>query len=439
MTQPQQPNPFLVNQLRDETDAKALVTKAVETDVAGAPRGILDAIRDRLADLGPELVAVSHDLAEHPETGFEEHRSAAGLAEFVEAHGIEVARGAYGLPTALYASAGGAKEGPTIAVLSEYDALPGIGHGCGHNLIATVGVGAFLAIASVIDRLGGRAIWLGTPAEEGGGGKELMAQQGAFDGVDAAIMVHPFTYDTSEPVFLGRRQLKVTYVGVPAHASIQPFMGRNALDAANLLYTGVALNRQQMPPTDRVHAIITDGGLRPNVIPEHASIEFYVRSAYPETLKILSQRLEEMAMGAALMTGCGVEFSWDGSPVYLPIRNNSALAQAWNRRYQERNHTVLAPGVVPDLLAGSTDFGNVSFRVPGLHAMVKIAEPDVSLHSREFAAAAVTPYADEVLVDAAYGLAGVAADYLCDAHLRERVCEEFEEAGGAVDVTEFFG
>ncbi|HEY9395888.1 MAG TPA: M20 family metallopeptidase, partial [Nocardioides sp.] len=311
MSQPQQPNPFLVNQLRDETDAKALITKAAESTSAGAPRGILDAIRDKLVDLGPELVAVSHDLAEHPETGFEEHRSSAGLAEFVEAHGIEVARGAYGLPTALYASAGGAKDGPTIAVLSEYDALPGIGHGCGHNLIATVGVGAFLAIASVIDRLGGRVIWLGTPAEEGGGGKELMAQKGAFDGVDAAIMVHPFTYDSSEPVFLGRRQLKVTYVGVPAHASIQPFMGRNALDAANLLYTGVALNRQQMPPTDRVHAIITDGGLRPNVIPEHASIEFYVRSAYPETLKILSQRLEEMAMGAALMTGCGVEFSWD--------------------------------------------------------------------------------------------------------------------------------
>ena len=144
-------------------------------------------------------------------------------------------------------------------------------------------------------------------------------------------------------------------------------------------------------------------------------------------------------MGAALMTGCGVEFSWDTSPVYLPIRNNSGLAQAWNRRYQERNHTVLAPGVVPDLLAGSTDFGNVSFRVPGLHAMVKIAEPDVSLHSREFAAAAVTPYADEVLVDAAYGLAGVAADYLSDAKLRETVRGEFEDAGGTVSVTEFFG
>lgn len=431
-------DPFLLNRMREEADAKALLSPAIESVRTGADVDLLESIRIAVDKLAPELVAISHDLAANPEVAFEEHLSAAGLAAFVDASGYQVSRGVYGLPTALRAQAVGSQGGPTVAILSEYDALPGVGHGCGHNVIAAVGVGAFLAAAAVVERTGGRVVWLGTPAEEGGGGKELMAQQGAFDGVDAAIMVHPFGYDVSEPLFLGRRQLHVTYNGVPAHASVQPFMGRNALDAANLLYQGVALNRQQMPPTDRVHAVITEGGWRPNIIPERSGVEFYVRSQYPETLKLLSRRMEEMAMGAALMTGCGVEFAWDESPFYLPIRNNAPLAQAWNRRYAERGHTVLAPGVVPDSLAASTDFGNVSFRVPGLHAMVKVAEPEVSLHSREFADAAVKPYADEVVVDAAYALAAVAADFLADAGLRADVAEEFEAAGGAVDVASFF-
>lgn len=439
MSAPRPTDPFLLHRMREEADAKALTNQAVESTAEGAGFDLLESIRIVVDKLATDLVAISHDLAANPEVGFEEHRSSAGLAEYVEGHGFQVARGVYGLPTALRAQAVGTVDGPTVAILSEYDALPGVGHGCGHNLIATAGMAAFLAAAAVVERTGGRVVWLGTPAEEGGGGKELMAQQGAFDGVDAAIMVHPFGYDVSEPLFLGRRQLHVTYNGVPAHASVQPFMGRNALDAANLLYQGVALNRQQMPPTDRVHAMITDGGWRPNIIPERSGIEFYVRSQYPETLQLLSQRMEEMALGAALMSGCGVELAWDESPFYLPIRNNAPLAQAWNRRYTERGHTVLAPGIVPDSLAASTDFGNVSFRVPGLHAMVKIAEPEVSLHSREFAQAAVSPQADDVLLDAAYALAATAADFLADAGLRRDVSTEFEAAGGAVDVASFFG
>ena len=204
-------------------------------------------------------------------------------------------------------------------------------------------------------------------------------------------MVHPFTYDIAEPVFLGRRQLRATFTGITSHASAQPFMGRNALDAVNLMYTGVGLHRQQMPPTDRVHGVVTAGGERPNVIPEHAELLFYLRSEYPESLAVLSERLADIARGAALMTGCGVELAWDEAPPYLPVRGNGPLAAAWTTPVRRaRPDRGLPPDVVPRMFAGSTDFGNVSYRVPGVHAMVKITDEDLSLHTREFADAAVT-------------------------------------------------
>ena len=431
-------DPFILRQLGAETEARAQSTEAPVSTAAGAPPDLLEALAGAVEELAPTLVAASHDLAEHPEVGYAEHRSAAALADLVESRGIAVTRGAFGLETALAAEVTGTDGGPTVAVLSEYDALPGIGHGCGHNVIATAGLGGFLALAATRDRWPGRVVWLGTPAEEGGSGKEHMARAGAFDGVDAAVMVHPSSYDLAESVFLGRRQLRATFTGITSHASAQPFMGRNALDAVNLTYTGVALHRQQMPPSDRVHGIITDGGERPNVIPERAEILFYLRSEYPESLKILSQRLADITAGAALMTGCSVELSWDDAPPYLPLRTNGPLAAAWNRRYGDRGHTMVAPAVVPSTFAGSTDFGNVSYRVPGLHAMVKIADTDISLHTREFAAAAVTPRADAVLADAAHGLAAVAADYLIDLDFRRAVDDDFAAAGGALDVPSYF-
>lgn len=429
---------FLLRQLGEETEARAAGAVAPFPDSPGAPAELLAAVGEQVDALSDTLVATSHDLAAHPEVAFEEHRSTDLLARLVESHGIAVTRAAYGLETALEAVVEGDPDGPTVAVLSEYDALPGLGHGCGHNVIATTGVGAFLALAAVRERLPGRVVWLGTPAEEGGGGKELMARAGAFDGIDAAVMVHPFGFDLAAPVFLGRRQLRATFTGITSHASAQPFMGRNALDAVHLTYSGVALHRQQMPPTDRVHGVVTDGGQRPNVIPERAEILFYLRSEYPEQLGVLSDRLSDIVHGAALMTGCGVELTWDEAPAYLPIRTNGPLAASWSRRYAERGRRVLPAGVVPSLFAGSTDFGNVSFRVPGVHAMVKVTDDDLSLHTHEFAEAAVGPEADRVVGDAAYALAAVAADVLCDADLRTAIRADFEAAGGAVDVPAYF-
>lgn len=435
---PTPPDGFLLGHLAEETRRLARTARAPEATTTGADADLLDALRVAVDDLAPTLLAASHDLSEHPEVSFEEHRSAAALADLVEARGIDVVREAYGLATALRAEAGPA-DGPTIAVLSEYDALPGIGHGCGHNVIATAGLGAFLALASLGNRLPGRVVWLGTPAEEGGGGKELMAAEGAFDDIGAALMVHPFTYDIAEPLFLGRRQLRATFRGITSHASAQPFMGRNALDAVNLMYTGVGLHRQQMPPTDRVHGVVTSGGERPNVIPEHAEMLFYLRSEHPEGLAVLSDRLGDIARGAALMTGCGVELTWDEAPAYLPVRGNGPLAASWTTRYGERGRTVLPPDVVPRMFAGSTDFGNVSYRVPGVHAMVRITDADLSLHTREFADAAVSEEADRVVLDSAWSLAAVAADWMSDPVLRDAAAADFEAAGGAVDVPSYFG
>jgi amidohydrolase len=440
--EPTPTDPFVLHQLARETEQRAAATSARTSTHDGAPDDVRRVLADAVDALAADLVALSHDLAAHPEVSFEEHRSAGVLADAVEARGIAVTRGAHGLPTALRAesAAPGGEAGPTIAVMSEYDALPGVGHGCGHNIIATTGLGAFLALAEAhrAGVLPGRVVWLGTPAEEGGGGKETMARDGALDDVDAALMVHPFSYDVSEPLFLGRRQLRATFTGIASHASAQPFMGRNALDAVHLAYSGVALHRQQMPPSDRVHGIVTDGGERPNVVPERAEILFYLRSEQPEGLRVLSGRLGDIVRGAALMTGCGVSLQWDEAPPYLPIRGNPTLAASWNKRYGDRGHEVLAPGVVPSLLAGSTDFGNVSFRVPGLHPMVRIAGTDVSLHTHQFAAAAVSATGDRVLVDSAHAIAEVAADWLCDDALRAEAAAAFAEQGGAIDVPSYF-
>lgn len=239
-------------------------------------------------------------------------------------------------------------------------------------------------------------------------------------------------------MFLGRRQLRATFHGTTAHASAQPFMGRNALDAVHLMYAGVSAHRQQMPPTDRVHGVVTSGGERPNIIPEHAEMLFYLRSEYPESLAILSDRLADIARGAALMAGCGVELSWDEAPPYLPVRSNAPLAAAWTRRYGDRGHRVLPADVVPRTFAGSTDFGNVSFRVPGVHAMVSITGEALSLHTREFAEAAVTETADRVVLDSAHALAAVTADYLADPDLRAQAAQDFQDAGGAIDVPTYF-
>ncbi|APU24047.1 amidohydrolase [Actinoalloteichus sp. GBA129-24] len=426
--------------LRSMTDATARAVASAEP-LGSAHGGVAEDVRAAItaasAQAGTDLVALSRDLHAHPEEGFAEHRSVRAVAELLTAHGHRAQVGVGGLDTALVATSGSA-DGPHVAVLAEYDALPGIGHGCGHNVICAAGVGGFLGAASAIDVLGGRVSLIGTPAEEGGGGKEILARQGVFDDVDAVVMLHPFTHDLAMHPFLGRRQLEMVFHGVAAHASAQPFMGRNALDAAVAAYQGVAALRQHIPPGDRVHGVFTDGGARPNVVPDRAAVLFYLRSAEPETLRDLAARLARIAEGAAELTGCGVELRWDAQVPYLPIRHNATLAGRWAVNQEPCGRRPLAPGVVPDFITGSTDLGNLSFRMPAIHPMIAVAEPTGALHTTDFAAAAGSPAGDKAVLDGALGLALTAADYLGDAELRTAVHAEFEAAGGPVDVPAYF-
>lgn len=442
-TRPTTPATDYLDQMAEDSVRRAAASPAVGSDFGGAEPSIREALAELVEDRRGELAGLVQALHAEPETAFAETKSVARIAELLRGHGVDATVGGYGCDTALRAEVTGSGRGRTIAILAEYDALPGLGHACGHNVIAAAGVGAFLALAELMSRtdgpsLPGRVVLLGTPAEEGHSGKEVMAREGAFDDLDAAIMVHPYGADLADQVWLGRRVLTVTYRGISAHASAQPFMGRNALDAATLLYQGIGLLRQQMLPVDRVHAVIVEGGQRASIIPDESRVDLYVRSKFPQTLRELSSRVEDVARGAALMTGCGIEVSWDQSPPSLPVRTNAALTGRWASAQSDRGRRSLPLGTVDETVAASTDFGNVSFRVPGIHPLIKVSDPQVALHTKEFAVAAGSKAAEEAAVDAAYGLAATAADFLSDDALARAVAEEFAEAGGAIDVPHFF-
>ena len=394
-----------------------------------------DAVAARAEALREKAAHIVADLHAHPETAFKEHRSMAVLADIVEEHGFSVRRGVYGVETAFEASWQSPDfvpaQHPTVAIQAEYDALPQIGHACGHNVIAAAGVTGFLAATAALDdvpSLSGRILLQGTPAEEGHSGKEYMIRGGSLQGVDAAVMIHGFGYDIGAHAWVGRRILRVTYRGVAAHASSQPFMGRNALDAASLAYQGIGLMRQQMPPSDRVHAIMS-GGDRPSIIPSEADMTIYVRSLGTRTLMDLSARVEDIVRGAALMAGVEVNVEWDEHPMTLPVRNNAALVERWAATQARRGRTPLPAGTVPDTVAASTDFGNVSHLVPGLHPMVQVSPADVALHTEDFAHWAATPQAVDAAVDSAAGLAQVALDFLADADFRRAAREDFDREG----------
>ncbi|MCI2265331.1 M20 family metallopeptidase [Sediminivirga luteola] len=439
---PPAPDDAYLREIARATETRAMAATPLESPFRGAPAAHLDAVAAEVEGLRDELAALSQQIHAYAETAFEERRSAAAIVALLRAHGVDAELGAGGVDTAIRAETGGEQGGRTIGILGEYDALPGIGHACGHNVIAAGGVGAFLALVELgrggLD-LPGRVVFYGTPAEEGHTGKEVMARAGAFAELDAAIMLHGYGYDCADQVWLGRRLLDVTFTGVPAHASAQPFMGRNALDAASLMYQGIGLLRQQMPPVDRIHAVIAEGGTRPSIITERSRLELYLRSAHPRTLRDLSARVAEIARGAALMTGTQVRLEWDRHPASLPVRTNQPLAARWSGHQRRRGRTPLPGGVLDPSIAASTDFGNISYRIPGIHPLLKIAGPDVALHTREFAQAAASPAAVQGVLDGAYGLAGTALDYLSDDALAEAVHDEFAAAGGAVDVAGYFG
>lgn len=445
-TRPTVPTGAYIEHMRAETRERAAALSAPPALDAGqgSPPGRHERLGRLLEGLGPELVGLSHDIHDHPETGWNEHYAMAAVGALLESHGIDHEDGVFDLATALRAEVGAIDDAraPAVAILCEYDALPGIGHGCGHNVMCAQAVGAFLALAA-IDReldggLPGRVVLQTTPAEENSTCKEILARRGAFDGVDAAVMAHSYGYDLTRQTWLGARRFRVVFTGVPAHASAAPFMGRNALDAAVLALDGISMLRQQLSPTDRVHAVIVDGGQVPNIIPQRAEVSARVRSKYPETLVDLFRRVSDVFRGAGLMAGVGVEIIADGSPNEMPVRDNRPLLRSWVRAQRERGREPLPFGVVTESIAAGTDFGNVSVRLPGIHPLVSVGDESLMLHTREMEEAAGSLTGDAAVLDGAYGLAAVVADYLDDADLREQVRADFESEGGVIDVEAMF-
>ena len=374
----------------------------------------IDRMEERLRDVGK-------DIFDHPEVKFEEVRASKRLADELEEAGFEIELGVAGMETAIRAVHPAASDGPTVAILGEYDALPEIGHACGHNLIAAGGLGAALAVGSIKVELPGRLLFLGTPAEEGGGGKVLMVNAGLFEGVDAAIMFHPSTNTTIGRGSLAITEVKIEFHGKPSHASGSPEKGINALDAVIQTFNGINAMRQHIKDGARIHGIISNGGAKPNIVPEYASAEFYVRAQENEYRDELLEKLRRCAEGAALATGARLEFSRVGHE-YKAMKPNKLLGERF-LKHLEANGIPYNPPKEKSM--GSTDMGDVSQAVPGIHPYVQICEDDVAGHSREFAEASGSERGYVAMLAAAKAMAMTAVDVLTEDGFFERIWKEF--------------
>jgi amidohydrolase len=383
----------------------------------------IDAAVDRDAS---DLIALARNIHANPELRFEETKAAAWIAELVASRNVDVERGVGGLPTALRARAGkSGKSGPSgkVAILAEYDALPEIGHACGHNLIAAAGVGAFLAAAAVAEQTGGEVTLLGTPAEEGGGGKIRLLEAGAFAGLDAAMMFHPFDRDLLAHPALASHWLTFEFHGKPAHAAAAPHEGNSALTACMDTFRLIDGQRVHFRDGVRVHGFITNGGQAVNIIPELAACEVSVRARDAKELHRVKAIVERCGRGAAMASG--VEVKIQVREGYKDMVNNMSLArrfgahlEAGGRRAKEGDARVGA---------GSTDMGDVSHVVPSIHPYLAIVDEGGPLcHEHPFAAAAASDRGMKTALDAAKAMAKTAIELLTDEAFRREVRAEWE-------------
>ncbi len=376
----------------------------------------VDAQRDELRDLALDLHA-------HPETAFEEHRSAAKLAHMLREDGFDVDEGVAGLDTAFVARHRFGPGGPRIALLAEYDALPGLGHACGHNLISAACMGAARALRRRSDATAGELLVVGTPAEEGGGGKIIMLDQGVFDGVDAAMMFHPGGRTMTTRGSLAAARVTMRFHGRAAHAAAAPHVGINALDACIQTFNAINALRQHVRDETRIHGIITNGGEAANITPAFAEAKFSVRHRRFEYVQELLERVKACATGAATSVGATVTFE-DGL-AYAERRVNGALAERFGAHLEHQGERVLQPLSVGGV--GSSDFGNLSQTLPAIHPYVAIVAEGTSAHTPEFAVAAASPDGLRAVGIAATALALTANDLFTDPTLLARVTAEFAQ------------
>ncbi len=383
------------------------------------------AARDRIEASHEALVDLSHRIHATPELGFREVQSAAMVADALEIAGFRVDRDVCDLPTAFVARAG---SGPLrIAICAEYDALPSVGHACGHNVIAAAAVGAGLGLAAVADEIGVEVLVLGTPSEEGGGGKILMLERGAFDGVHAAMMIHPAFYEVGHMPMIAAGHVTVTYRGKPAHAAAAPDLGVNAADALVVAQVAIGLLRQQLPPTIKAHGIVLKGGDAMNIIPHETVIDYMFRAPTIGDLEPAKRRILACFEAGALATGCTVEIV-EAGPDYAEVVSDPDLLASWERNARALGRR-LWPEAGPEPTPASTDMGNVSLAIPSIHPSLSLDCFPVVNHQPEFAAACATPVADRAVLDGAVGMAWTAIDAATDATIRERLLSRAYAAG----------
>jgi amidohydrolase len=366
------------------------------------PAAPLDSVEDVVRRRAADLVALSHAIHAEPELAFAEHRSCAKAQALVAERGFEITAAAGGLDTAFRADFG---SGPlTVGICAEYDALPEIGHACGHNIIAASAVGTALALAEVADELGLRVALLGTPAEEAGGGKALLLGAGVFDDLAVAVMLHPGPTDIAAARSLALSEAIVHYLGKESHAAVAPYLGINAADAVTVAQVAVGLLRQQLAPGQLVHGIVTNGGQAVNVIPGHATLQYAMRAVESESLRELEGRMYACFAAGALATGCEYEIDAPAPP-YAELNPDVWLADTCREEMRRLGREPVPAAVEAGLPMGSTDMGNVTQVLPGIHPVIGVDAGGATVHQRAFAAAAAGPSGDRAVVEGAVMLA----------------------------------
>lgn len=387
----------------------------------------LDAVEPAIQAVAADAIELSHRVHDTPEIAFQERQASAWTADVLERHGFVVERAIGGLETAIAGTWRGSADGPVIAFLGEYDALPEVGHGCGHNLMCSSSAAAAVASARTLGRdFAGELRFIGTPAEEAGNGKVTLIEAGIFRDVDVALQIHPSDRTSVVNDFLALTEIGVQFHGVTAHASADPWLGKNALDALVTLYNSVSQWRQHLMPGERVHGIVTHGGAAPNIIPDETAGRFYVRTPIDANLDALISRFHAMADAAAAATGCTVTYVESATNRCRTMVNNPTLADLF-RRHLERAGVADGP---PDPNTGSTDMANVSHEVPTIHPMLAIAPQGTPGHSREFSDYARGPNGDATLLVAARSLAATAVDLIRDPSLVQAAWDEFRSTKG---------
>ncbi|HEY9766534.1 MAG TPA: M20 family metallopeptidase, partial [Chroococcales cyanobacterium] len=368
-----------------------------------------------------KITEISDFIHEHPELGNQEFLAAGKLTDFLKSFGFEVKLGLEERPTAFKAVLDSGKTGPSVAYLCEYDALPEIGHGCGHNMIGAMSVGAAAILAKFLPEIGGKIVVFGTPAEETDGAKVELAEKGYFEGIDAAMILHPEGNTEESGYSLAMDALQFSFKGRASHAAASPEAGINALDAAILTFNGINALRQHVSSDVRMHGIITEGGKAANIVPEYAEARFYVRAAKREALDLVVEKVKNIARGAALMTGAELNISYYEIS-YDDMKTNKVLSRAFNENLKKLGIKDIHS---PKPSMGSIDMGNVSHVVPSIHPYIGVAGKEMIGHTKDFQEAVVTEKAHEALKMGATALALTGYDVLTDSKLLEEIKKEF--------------